>query len=84
MRLAEHVTPNFTDNIRTVVVFLDIEQAVDTAWYSDLLHTFLTSLMKLIASPRSARNCKTQRKGNGAEVSKFLKVPPSSSIAVFT
>jgi hypothetical protein len=37
MRLTDHVTPNFNNNISTAAVFLDIEKAFDTTWHSGLL-----------------------------------------------
>jgi hypothetical protein len=55
MRLADHVTLNFNNNMSTAVVFLDIEKAFDTTWLSGLRYKlseleFLTGLIKLIAS----------------------------------
>jgi hypothetical protein len=55
MRLADHVTLNFNNNMSTAAVFLDIEKTFDTTWHSNLLYKlsqpeFSTSLIKLIAS----------------------------------
>jgi hypothetical protein len=55
MRLADHVILNFNNNMSAVAVFLDIEKAFDTTWYSGLLYNlteleFSTSLIKLIIS----------------------------------
>jgi hypothetical protein len=37
MRLADHITLNFNNNMSTLVVFLGIEKAFDTTWHSGLL-----------------------------------------------
>jgi hypothetical protein len=55
MRLADHITLNFNNNMSTAAVFLDIEKAPDKTWHSGLLYklselAFLSSLIKLIAS----------------------------------
>jgi hypothetical protein len=50
VRLADHVTLNFNNNMSTVAVFLDIEKAFDTTWHSGLLHK-LPELEFLIFSP---------------------------------
>jgi hypothetical protein len=50
-----HVTHNFNNNMSTATVFLNIQKAFDTTWYSGLLYKlseleFSTSLIKLIGS----------------------------------
>jgi hypothetical protein len=55
MRLENHVTPNFNNNMSTAAVFLDIEKAFYTTWHCGLLYKlseleFSVSLFKLIAS----------------------------------
>jgi hypothetical protein len=55
MRLADHVTVNFKNNMSTAAVFLHIEKTFNTTWHSGLLHIlleseFLISLIKLICS----------------------------------
>jgi hypothetical protein len=60
MRLADHVTLNFNNNMSTAAVFLDIEKAFDTAWNPGLLYklsklNFSTNLIKLISSFLSQR-----------------------------
>jgi hypothetical protein len=38
MRLADHVTINFKNNMSTAAAFLDIEKAFDTIWQPGLLY----------------------------------------------
>jgi hypothetical protein len=38
MRLTDHVTLNFDNNMSTVAVFLDIEKSFDPTWHSGLLY----------------------------------------------
>jgi hypothetical protein len=38
MRLTDHITLNFNNNMSTAAVFLDIEEAFDTTWHSGLLY----------------------------------------------
>jgi hypothetical protein len=51
MRLTDHVTLSFNNNMSTAAVFLDIEKAFDTIWYLGLLY----QLSKLIFSIRKFR-----------------------------
>jgi hypothetical protein len=58
MRLADHITLNFNNNMSTAAVFLDIEKAFDKIWHSNLFYilselAFSTSLIKLITSKRN-------------------------------
>jgi hypothetical protein len=55
MRLTDHVTLNFNNNMSTAAVFLDIEKAFDTTWHTGLVYElskldFSISLFKLISS----------------------------------
>jgi hypothetical protein len=55
MRLTDHVTLNFNNNMSKAAVFLDIEKAFDTTWHTGLLYKlskldFVVSLIKLISS----------------------------------
>jgi hypothetical protein len=55
MRLTDHITTNFTNNMSTAAVFLDIEKAFDTTWHPGLLYKisksqFPVNLTKLINS----------------------------------
>jgi hypothetical protein len=52
MRLADHMTLHFNNNMSTATVFLDIEKAFDTTWHPGLLYKiselqFSTSFIKL-------------------------------------
>jgi hypothetical protein len=38
MRLADHVTLNFNNNMSTAAVLLDIEKTFDTTWHFGLLY----------------------------------------------
>jgi hypothetical protein len=65
MRLVDHITLNFNNNMLMAAVFLDIERAFDTIWHSDLLYKmseleFSTSPIKLIASFMTDRKCKAK------------------------
>jgi hypothetical protein len=42
MRLIQHVTLHFNNNISTAAVFLDIEKAFDTTWHVCLLYVLYT------------------------------------------
>jgi hypothetical protein len=60
MRLKDHVTLNFEDNMSTAAVFLDIEKAFDNTWQPGLLYKlpnleFSASLIRLISSFLSQR-----------------------------
>jgi hypothetical protein len=55
MRLMDHVTLNFHNNMSTAAVFLDVEKAFDTTWHLGLLYklyesNFSISLIKLVSS----------------------------------
>jgi hypothetical protein len=55
MRLVDHVTLNFNNDMSTAAVFLDMEKAFDTTWHPGLLYKlselhFSPSLIKLINS----------------------------------
>jgi len=41
MRLTDHVTLNFNNNLSTAAVFLDIEKAFDTTWHPGLLYKLI-------------------------------------------
>jgi hypothetical protein len=52
VRLTDHVTLNFNNNVATAAVVFDIEKASDTTGHSGLLYymsEFSTSLIEIIA-----------------------------------
>jgi hypothetical protein len=67
MKLSDHVSLNFNNNMSTSAVFLDIEKACDT-WHPGLLYKlsvlrFTISLTKLIASFLTNRKFKFSVEG---------------------
>jgi hypothetical protein len=85
MRLAEHVTLNFNNNMAKALVFLNIEKAFDTTWHSALVYIlseleFSTNLIKLIASFLTDRTFGRRRifcakKYSGRDSSSFCPCP---------
>jgi hypothetical protein len=68
MRLADHVTLHFNNNMSTAAVFLDIKKAFDTTWQPGLLYKlsklqFPIRLIKLIGSFFSQRKFKVLVQG---------------------
>jgi hypothetical protein len=64
IRIADHVTLNFNNNMSTAAVFLDIEKAFDTTWLYKLSKLqFPTSLIKLISSFLSQRKFRVSVEG---------------------
>jgi retron-type reverse transcriptase len=68
MRLADHVTLNFNNKMSKSEVFLDIERAFDTTWYTGLLYKLIKSefscnLIKLISSFLSERQFRVTVEG---------------------
>jgi hypothetical protein len=68
MRLTDHVTQNFNNNMSTAAVFLHIEKAFDTTWHPGLLYKlskmhFSTSLIKIISSFLSNRKFRVSVEG---------------------
>jgi hypothetical protein len=62
MRLTDHVSLHFNNNMSTAAVFLDIEKDFDTTWNAGLLYKlselqFPISLIKLIAYFLTNRKC---------------------------
>jgi hypothetical protein len=76
MRLTNHVTLNFNNNMSTPAVFLDIQKVFYTTWHSGLLHKlskfeFSSSLMKLIISFLSLRQLNNSVEGEMSEPRKM-------------
>jgi hypothetical protein len=69
MRLTDHITLNFSNNISTAAVFLEIiKKAFDTTWHRDLLYElsklqFPTNLIRLINSYLSNRKSRVSVEG---------------------
>jgi hypothetical protein len=88
MRLTDHVTLNFNNNMSTAVVFLDIETTCDTRWHLGLLYKLSTlkcliSLIKLISSFLSQRRWKVYIKEHtGRGATSFHPVPTLYSIYI--
>jgi hypothetical protein len=87
MRLADHVTVNFNSNMSTAAIFLDIEEAFDTTWYSGVLYKLSeielsASLIKLFASLVTERNFKFFVEGEFSTPRKMAtEVPQGSFLA---
>jgi hypothetical protein len=68
MRLTDHVTLNFNNNMSIAAVFLDVEKAFDTLWHPTLLYKlskmeFSSTLIKLISSSLSERKFRVSVEG---------------------
>jgi hypothetical protein len=68
MRLTDHVTLNFNNNMSTAAIFLDIEKAFDKTWHLGLLYKlselkFSFSLIKIINSFLSQRKFRVSVEG---------------------
>jgi hypothetical protein len=68
MRLKDHVTLNFNNNMSTAVVFWHIEKAFDTTWHFGLLYKlseleFLTCFINPISSFLTDRKFKVSVEG---------------------
>jgi hypothetical protein len=69
MRLTDHVTLNYNNNMSTAAVFLDIEKAFDTTWHPGLLYKlskleFPARIIKLISSFLSNRKFRVSVEGD--------------------
>jgi hypothetical protein len=65
MRLTDHITMNFNNNMSTAAVFLDIEKAFDTTWHPGLLYKisklqFPENLTKLITHSKLTENSESR------------------------
>jgi hypothetical protein len=85
MRLTDHVSLNFNNDISTAAVFLDIEKTFDTTWHPGLLYElselqFPISLIKLIASFLSSRTFKFAVEGELSSPRKVAVGVPQGSV----
>jgi hypothetical protein len=76
MRLADHVTLNFNSNVSMASLFLDIENAFDTTWYSGLLY----KLPKLEFSFLTDRKVKVLGEGEFSTPRKIAAGVPQGSV----
>jgi hypothetical protein len=85
MRLTDHMTLNFNNNMSTAAVFLDIKKAFDTTWHPALLYKlfeleFLTSLIKLISSHLSQRKFRVSVEGEMSTPREMQAGVPQGSV----
>jgi hypothetical protein len=85
MRLTDHVTLNFNNNLSTAAVFLDIEKAFDTTWHPGMLYkpiklNFPASTVKLISSFLSNRKFKVSVEGEMSTSREIQAGVPQGSI----
>jgi hypothetical protein len=83
MRLADHVTLNFNNNMSTAAVFLDIDKAFDTIWHSGQLYKLsemLTSLIKLTTSFLTDRKFKVLEEFKFSTPRKIAAGVPQGSV----
>jgi hypothetical protein len=76
MRLTDHITLTFNNNMSTAAVFLDIEKAFDTTWHSGLLYKvsklqFPENVTKLINSYLKNRKLQSLSKANYPRQEKY-------------
>jgi hypothetical protein len=57
MRLMDHVSLNFNNNMSTAAVFLDIEKAFDTTWHPDLLYKLSESQFRFVGGDENGTQC---------------------------
>jgi hypothetical protein len=85
MRLTDHVTLNFNNNISTAAVFLDIEKAFDTTWHPGLLNKlskldFSAAIIKLISSFLSNRKFRVSIEGEMSTPREIQAGVPQGSV----
>jgi hypothetical protein len=85
VKLTDHVTLNFNNNVSMAAVFLDIEKAFDTTWHSGLLYKlskleFSPNLIKLIGSFLSQRKFSVSVEGEMSTPRKMQAGVPQGSV----
>jgi retron-type reverse transcriptase len=85
MRLTDHVTLNFNNNMPAAMVFLDIKKAFDTTWHPGLLYKlseleFPTSLIKLISSFLSQQKFRVSVEGEMSTPREMQAGVPQGSV----
>jgi hypothetical protein len=85
MRLVDHVTLNFSNNMLKAAVFLDVEKVFNTTWHSGPLYKlseleFSTSPIELIASFLTDRKFKVLVEGKLCMTIKIVAGVPQHSV----
>jgi hypothetical protein len=85
MRLVDHVTLNFNNNVSTAAVFLDIEKAFETTWHPGLFYklsnlNFSASAIKLISSFLSNRKFRVWAEGEKSTPREMQAGMPQGSV----
>jgi hypothetical protein len=85
MRLTDHVTLNFNNNMSTAAVCLDIEKAFDTTWHPGLSYKLSklqlpVNLIKLISSYLSHRKFRVSVEGELSTPSETEAGVPQGSV----
>jgi hypothetical protein len=85
MRVTDHVSLNFNNNMSTAAVFLDIEKAFDTIWHPGLLYKlselqFPIRLIELLASFLTNRKFKVSVEGELSLPRKVEAAVPQISV----
>jgi hypothetical protein len=80
MRVTDHITLNFNNNMSTAAVFLDIKKAFDKTWHRGLLYKLYTlkfsiSLIKFISPFLSQRKFRASVEGEMSTQSLQAAVP---------
>jgi hypothetical protein len=86
MRLMDHMTLNFNNNMSMTAMFSDIKKAFDTTWHSGLLYKlakleFSTNLIKLISSFLSQCSVSVLVQGEMSVSEMKGRVPQSSVLS---
>jgi hypothetical protein len=89
MRLTDHVTLNFNNNMSMAAVFLDIEKAFDKTWHLGWLYKlselkFSTTLIKLINYFLSQRKFRVSVEGELSTPREIQAEVPQGSVLSHT
>jgi hypothetical protein len=85
MKLVDHVTLHFNNNVSTAAVFLDIEKAFETTWHPGLFYklsnlNFSASAIKLISSFLSNRKFRVWAEGEKSTPREMQAGMPQGSV----
>jgi hypothetical protein len=89
MRLADHITLNFNNNMSAAAVFLDIEKTFDKTWHSGILYklselAFSSRLIKLVAPFLANRKFKVLSEGEFSTPRNIEAGVPQGSVLAIT